>query len=353
MRSFLPLLYGLERAELDAACRALGQPRFRAGQVWSWLHAKHVDDWNGMRNVPKSVRTELAAQFDLRAGSVIDRKATADGTLKLLVELRDGERIEEVLIPAPGRRTVCVSSQAGCRFHCAFCASGQAGWQRNLATGEIVAQVLLAAADLGEHPTHVVFMGIGEPFDNTAAVLKAIRILNDSSGLDIGARRMTISTCGVVPGIRQLAAQGLQVELSVSLHAPDDALRSSLMPVNRRYPLAELMEACRRYTAQTNRIITFEYTLIHDLNDTPRHAAALADLLQPLACRVNLIPLSPVDAFEARSSELPTAEMFVRQLADRGVNATLRRSKGASLDAACGQLRYRGHGAAAAVPADS
>jgi 23S rRNA (adenine2503-C2)-methyltransferase len=227
----------------------------------------------------------------------------------------------------------------GCRFHCAFCASGQTGFARNLAAGEMVAQVLVAARALGDPPTHIVFMGIGEPLDNYDAVLKTVRIINNGDGLKIGARRITISTCGIVPGIRRLAGEGLQVELSVSLHAPVDKLRSRLMPVNRRYPLADLIPACKDYSAATKRIVTFEYVLIRELNDSPERAAELAELLAPLPCRVNLIPLSPVKEFEGDPPSTDAGRIFMDTLARAGINATLRNSRGCSIDAACGQLR--------------
>ena len=246
-----------------------------------------------------------------------------------------------MLIPSGVRRTVCVSSQVGCRFACAFCASGKGGFVRDLDAGEIVGEVLLAYREYGERPNNIVFMGMGEPFDNYDAVLRAIRILNDQDGLAIGARHITVSTSGVIPGIERLAGEGLQIELSVSLHAPDNALRDTLMPVNRNYPLEAVLEACGRYAAATKRLVTFEYTLIEGVNDSPRQAEALAKLLRPLSARVNLIPLSPVEGFPGRAPAPETATLFIDALSRAGINATLRVSKGGKIEAACGQLRMR------------
>jgi len=336
-----PLMLGHTKAELTALIESLGQPAYRADQIWQWLYVKNVSDWAQMKNVPAALRTRLADQFCLTAATEIKTDGESGGTRKILVGLRDGERVEEVLIPADDRRTVCVSSQVGCRFRCAFCASGQAGFRRHLETGEIVAQVLLAWRGFGEKPTHVVVMGVGEPFDNYDAVLKAVRIINDQDGLCIGARRITISTAGVIPGIDRLADEGLQVELSVSLHAPSDKLRSELMPINRTYPLPRLLKACEEYFQKTNRIITFEYTLIASVNDQPRHAKELATLLAPLPFRVNFIPMSPVAEYPGAPSSTAVAEQFIRALDKEGINATLRASRGTTVHAACGQLRSR------------
>ena len=332
-------IHGLLFDELAAALRDLGAPAFRAQQVWRWLYVQHITAWDQMKNLPAGLRARLAEHFELQIVTAREIAGTSGSTQKILAGLGDGECVEEVLIPAAERRTVCVSSQVGCKFACAFCASGQAGFRRNLSAGEMVGQVLLAAAAYGDRPTHLVFMGVGEPLDNYDEVLRAIRIVNHPDGLGIGARRITLSTCGVIPGIRRLAGEGLQVELSVSLHAPDDALRTRLLPVNQRYALHELLAACRDYAARTKRIITFEYTLIKNVNDAAHQADALAQLLAPLACRVNLIPLSPVEDFAGEPSPPETAKLFIRALARAGVNATLRDSQGLRLHAACGQLR--------------
>ena len=336
-----PLIHGLSRLELGAACKELKLPSYRAGQLWTWLYTQRVTEWSAMNNLPAALRETLAERFDMTPATLMKVEGAPAGTRKLLVGLRDGECVEEVLIPARDRRTVCVSSQVGCRFACVFCASGQKGCVRSLETGEIVGQVLLAWREYGERPSNIVFMGMGEPFDNYDAVLGAVRILNDQEGIAIGARHITISTSGVVPGIERLASEGLQVELSVSLHAPENELRSRLMPVNRRYPLADLLVACRKFFAATKRIITFEYTLIRGVNDSRLQATALAQLLKSIPCRVNLIPLSPVEGFDGQAPSPETGAMFIEILGRTGINATLRVSKGTGIDAACGQLRMR------------
>jgi 23S rRNA (adenine2503-C2)-methyltransferase len=335
------LIHSLTQAELTEVCAQLDLPKYRAPQIWRWLYVQRAKDWASMKNLPSALRTELAERFLLDSAVPLKQQGELDDTCKILVGLHDEEQVEEVLISAPGRRTVCISTQVGCRFHCAFCASGQNGFHRNLEAGEMVGQVLLAANTFSENLTNVVFMGMGEPLDNYDATLKAVRIINDKDGLNIGARKITISTCGIIPGIERLAAEGLQVELSVSLHAPNDELRSQLMPVNRKYPIADLLKACKAYFAETKRIITFEYTLIQGINDSPRHAKELATLLSYLQSRVNLIPLSPVEEFAGQSSLREAAETFMNVLEQAGINATLRRSKGSSLKAACGQLRFQ------------
>jgi 23S rRNA (adenine2503-C2)-methyltransferase len=303
-----------------------------------------------MRNVPTPLRAQLAERFPIESVTVVRVEGNPGDVRKILIGLSDGECVEAVLIPAGSRRTgtegpervtVCLSSQVGCRYACAFCASGRGGFQRDLEAGEMVGQVLEAARLLGERPSNVVVMGMGEPLDNYDAVLRAIRIINDAEGLAIGARRITISTSGVIPGIRRLAGEGLQVELSVSLHAADDALRSRLMPINRRYPLGDLLATCVAYAEQTKRIVTFEYTLIRGVNDSRRQAEALAALLRPIPCRVNLIPLSRVAEFGGTASDSATARLFIEVLGRAGLNATLRVSKGSRIQAACGQLRRR------------
>jgi 23S rRNA (adenine2503-C2)-methyltransferase len=325
-------------------------PRYRARQVWHWMYRKTVREWDAMRNLSAELRAQLAGEFRLRPAECRALEGISGETRKMLVGLADGEAVEAVLIPAADRVTVCVSSQVGCRFRCAFCASGQMGVSRNLTPGEMVGEVLLAIDQIGAHPDNVVFMGMGEPLDNYDALLKALRILNDGEGLAIGARRMTISTCGWVPGIERLKAEGLQVELSVSLHAPDDDLRSRLMPVNRRYPLASLMAACGDYSRVTGRIVTFEYTLIRGLNDRPDQAQAVVRWVRSIGGRVNLIPLSPVPEFSGEAPTPAAVEAFRTVLERGGINTTVRRSKGSEISAACGQLRRRVCGARGDAP---
>ncbi|MDO9542191.1 MAG: 23S rRNA (adenine(2503)-C(2))-methyltransferase RlmN [Kiritimatiellia bacterium] len=336
------LIHGLSREEMARLCAELGQAPYRAGQVWRWLYHHYAENFNAMKNIPEKLRADLNKRFSLEPFSVIRREdeSGVGSTAKVLLRLADGECIELVFIPAKGRTTLCVSSQVGCKYKCAFCASGQSGFRRNLECGEIVGEVVYAARQLGNAPSHVVFMGIGEPFDNYDNVLAAVRIINDSNGLSVGARKITISTCGIIPGIERLAQEGLQVELSVSLHAPDDALRSKLIPANKIYPLADLLAACRQYAEKTGRIVTFEYTLIKDVNDSKEQARQLARLIKPLHCRVNLIMLSTVTEFAGRAPSAEAAKMFVDILERAKINATVRASKGGHINAACGQLRY-------------
>ena len=323
-------------------CAAARQPAFRARQIWKWLYQERVENWEAMTNLPAAWRQALAPSLPLAPWLAEERQVAADGVTKLLLTCRDGQAIETVLIPSDERLTLCVSTQAGCAFCCAFCATGRGGYVRNLDAGEIVGQYMAASrAAAPRRLTHLVVMGMGEPFANYEATLRAVRIFNDYDGIGIGARRITLSTCGVVPGIRRLAGENLQVELSVSLHAPTDELRSAIMPVNRQWPLAELLAACTDYTERTGRIITFEYTLVAGLNDSPAHADALLACIRPIRGRVNLIPLSPVDGYEGHPPTPEACEAFARRLSQGGVNVTLRQSRGGGIDAACGQLRLR------------
>lgn len=336
--------YSVSLPELEALIEQAGDKKWRALQVWQWLYRSRVNQWSEMTNIPEALRLALSERLrDLDATAhTKEESVEGGGTNKLLLGLHDGEMIETVIIPARDRNTVCVSSQVGCAFHCAFCASGLNGVVRSLECGEIVAQVIRASQRIGARPENVVFMGIGEPFANYDNVLKAARIINDAKGIGIGARKITLSTCGVVPGIRRFAEEGMQFEISVSLHAPTQALRERLMPVSaKQWPLDELMETCRWYTEKTNRIITFEYTLVEGFNNKPEHAKLLIKLLRGLKCSVNLIPLNPVKEFEGRAPDSRDSEGFLHLLMDAGVNTTLRRSKGRDVDASCGQLRHR------------
>ena len=322
-------------------CEAAGQPGFRAKQLWQWLQVGGATRWEQMGNLPKALKEKLAETHTPEPAKILKESGDPGGTRKWLVGLEDGEAVETVLIPARDRSTVCVSTQVGCRMGCAFCASAKGGFARGLSAGEIVAQVGLVAAALGRRPDNVVYMGMGEPFDNYDEVLRSVRILNHPDGMNIGARRITISTSGVVPGIQRLAEEGIQVELSVSLHAPNPEARRKLMPVENKHPMDELLKACAEYTARTKRHITFEYTLVKGVNDSARDAEELAGRLGRFPCRVNLIPLSPVEEFAGEAPTRGEMEAFLGVLARRGVEGTLRDSKGKGVDAACGQLRRR------------
>jgi 23S rRNA (adenine2503-C2)-methyltransferase len=336
-----PGIAGLSRTEVRSAAQALGLPAYRGEQAWRWVHLRMAVEWSVMTDLGPALQREMARHFRVVTAQPVETVASRDGTVRAVLQLTDGEVIESVYIPAGERRTVCVSSQVGCRWACRFCASGKSGFRRSLQAAEMVDQVRWAARHWGDRPTHVVFMGMGEPFDNYEAWIMAVRRLNDPEGLAIGARRITVSTAGVIPGIERLAGEQLQIELSVSLHAPDSELRSELMPINRRYPLPDLLKACRRYTEKTRRIITFEYTLIETVNDTRAHAQALARLLAGFPCRVNLIPLSPVGEYEGRGPARESVRWFQEILEKARINTTLRQSRGAEVEAACGQLRLR------------
>ncbi len=334
-------LQGLWPEELQSLCKDVGQPAFRAQQLWQWLQVQGATRWDQMVNLPKDLKERLAETHTPAPVDAVQMSGITGGPTKWLSRLDDGDSIETVLIPARDWTTVCLSTQVGCKMGCAFCASGKCGFARNLSAGEIVAQFQLVAAMQKKRPDNVVYMGMGEPFDNYDEVLKSIRILNHPDGLNVGARRITISTCGVIPGIRRLAEEGLQVELSVSLHAPNHELRRRLMPIENKYPLDELLAACVDYTAKTKRFVTFEYTLIRGVNDSVDDAGELAGHLRPFSCRVNLIPLSPVEEFSGEAPPRAAIEAFQRTLENRGVSVTLRESKGKGVDAACGQLRRR------------
>lgn len=337
-------VYGLSFGELQDFLSGMGEPGFRASQIWEWLYVRGVSSFGEMKNLPLSLRNSLSGFFDAAPLSCVAVSEGADGVKKFLLECPDKERIESVAIPSGGKYTLCLSTQVGCALGCLFCATGNSGFVRNLDSGEIVQQYLAARKALDGRISNIVFMGMGEPLANYGNLLGAIRIFNDGRGISIGARKITVSTCGIVPGIMRLAEEGLQVELSVSLHAASDELRSKIMPVNKTWPLDALIAAARAYTEKTGRIITFEYTLVKGLNDTREDAKRLLETVRSAGGRVNLIPLSPVDHYDGTAPDENVQELFMRILRRGGVNATLRRSKGSSVSAACGQLRLRKSG---------
>ena len=346
----MPSLYDLTLPELTQWLVRQCQPAYRAKQIFHDLYHRQVAGPAEMSGLPKELRDLLAAQFSAPSLEVATEQKSADGTTKWLFRLADGQFIESVLIPVEGRasgklserRTVCLSTQVGCAYSCAFCASGMDGFKRNLSSGEIVQEVLAVERSLKPaRVTNLVFMGMGEPLANYDNLLKAIRVLNDPEGLKIGARKITISTVGLVPMIERLAKEGLQVELSISLHAPNDGLRGRIMPVNRKHPLAELMKACRAYAKATKRLITFEYILIHEVNDGPEQARELAVLLKGLLCKVNLIPCHPIPGAPFARPPMKRMLAFEAVLKEKKIPCTLRRSRGLDIDGACGQLRLR------------
>jgi 23S rRNA (adenine2503-C2)-methyltransferase len=331
--------------ELRGELAAMGEKPFRAAQVFDWLYHKKATDFASFTSLSKELRGKLAARFTIGRLELADRMHSKDGTVKFLFRLADGSCVETVLIPSGKRRTVCLSTQAGCKFGCAFCASGLHGFLRNLTPVEITGQALGAGvADEGEADTEItnyVFMGMGEPLDNFDNLTTAIRIMNAPEGMGIAARRMTVSTAGFIPGIERLKGLDLQVNLSVSLHAVTDRLRSRLMPINRKYPLEKLIEACEDYIRAGGRMITLEYILIKGVNDKLDDADGLAGIARRLRAKVNLIAYSPVSAFPFERPSDGALALFRRWLEERRVRVMLRQSKGQDILAACGQLAGR------------
>lgn len=333
---------------LAAYCERLGEKRFRAVQLYRWIHQKGEADFERMSDLAKSLRSRLAGAAEVRALPVVAEQVSADGTVKWLLDVGGGNAVESVYIPDGERGTLCVSSQAGCAVGCRFCSTGHQGFSRNLSTGEIVAQLWHAEHRLrarwglaaGERAIdNVVLMGMGEPLQNYAALVPALRTMQDDHGYGLSRRRVTVSTSGVVPMIDRLRAD-CPVALAVSLHAPDDALRDRLVPLNRKYPLAELLDACTRYLDAAPRdFITFEYCMLDGVNDSPAQAEALVRLLRGrVECKLNLIPFNPFPASGLGRSPRAAVERFARVLQDAGIVTTVRRTRGDDIDAACGQL---------------
>lgn len=327
--------------ELRKKFEEAGIQAYRADQVLQWIFEKGVYDFEKMTNLSLELRKSIQNHFVIEIPEIVERKkADDDESIKILLELRDKDYVEAVYMPTEKRKTICISSQVGCKFHCAFCASGQDGFFRNLKMSEILAQVL-AARDLSPDKkiTNIVFMGIGEPFDNYPTLLKTIRTLNSKNALGIGARKITVSTCGIIPKIKSLSEEGLQVELSVSLHGPNDSVRGAIMPVNRAHPVKALIDVCKKYIQSTKRAITFEYILIKGVNASDREAQELAKLLKGMICKVNLIPYNPIDEFPHDQPTYPETVRFQQILQSAGIKTTVRFSKGRGINAACGQLR--------------
>ncbi|PIQ90576.1 MAG: 23S rRNA (adenine(2503)-C(2))-methyltransferase RlmN [Candidatus Omnitrophica bacterium CG11_big_fil_rev_8_21_14_0_20_41_12] len=335
----------LALAELQDQLLSYGFPKYHAKQIFSWIYQKGIIEFSSMSNLPLALRNKIGEEFYILGLKLADLQKSSDGTTKFLFELEDKNLVEAVNIPAARRSTGCISSQVGCKFSCRFCASGLGGFKRNLRAGEILDEVLyLKNNTQGTDLTHIVFMGTGEPLDNYENVLKSIRIINSCDAFNIGARRITISTSGIIPGIERLALEDLQIELSISLHAPDDKRRSQVMPVNQKYPLKDLIRCCHEYIAKTNRQITFEYILIKNFNSGTDAAQELVNLLKDLRlAKVNLIPANPVPELKIMPASKPEIEAFKEYLFKSGINVTLRQERGEDIDAACGQLRLR-HG---------
>lgn len=356
----LSRLYDLSHAQLEALMAAWEEPRYRADQIWRWLYRSLVASPEEMQNLPGALRARLAAETLLALLEPIAGETSASQeTQKTLFRLRDGNLIESVLMHYHDRTTACISTQAGCGMGCTFCATGQGGLARNLSAGEIVAQVVFFARELraaalhrardAESPTqipahpvsHVVLMGMGEPLANYGATWQAIKTLTDDRGYGLGARRITLSTVGLVPGIWRLSEETIPINLAVSLHAPDDALRNELVPVGHRYPLSELMSALRDYVDRTGRRITIEYALIAGVNDSAQQASQLSLLVRDLLCHVNLIPLNPTPGSSLLPSSPDQVAAFQSRLEAAGIPTTTRLRRGLDIQAGCGQLRQR------------
>ena len=334
-------LLDLELNKLEELLVSMGEPKFRAKQVFGWLY-KGAGSFDEMTNVPAALRQKLAEFCEIGLPEVMQvQQSKIDGTRKYLFGLKDGNAIESVFMKYKFGNSICVSSQVGCRMGCKFCASTLGGLLRNLTPGEIAGQILAAEKDTGERISHVVVMGTGEPFDNYDNVAAFIRLINDKNGLNIGMRNITVSTCGVVPMISRFGEDFPQVNLAISLHATNNEARSAMMPVNKAYPMEQLIEACRAYGQATSRRVTFEYTLVKGVNDGPKDAEALAKVLRGMLCHVNLIPLNVVNETGFETSSRASALEFQRILESRGVPATIRRELGDDIDAACGQLRLK------------
>ena len=330
----------LTLSELKEDMLTLGEKSFKATQIYSWLHKHSAEDFDEMTNISKQLRDTLKKNYDIYNCSIEKKLVSVyDDTVKYLFRLNDGELIESVVMKYKYGYTICVSSQVGCKMGCKFCASGIAGFVRNLTTGEILSQVYKAQKDLGIRISHIVMMGVGEPLDNYDNVIRFLSMISDENGLNIGMRNISLSTCGVVSGIYKLMEEKLQLTLSISLHAPNDGIRSNTMPVNDRWNIDELLVACKDYIKATNRRISFEYAMISGVNDSDECAKELGSRLKGMLCHVNLIPVNSVKERSYRKSSKERMESFIKILEKYGINATVRRTLGSDINASCGQLR--------------
>ncbi len=334
-------LKSLTQPELADILKELGQPSFRAKQVYTWLH-KGVRSYDEMTNLPRGLRDVLAEKYPINAPQVVRKQESAkDGTIKYLWELSDGNCVETVLMRYHYGNTVCISTEVGCRMGCAFCASTLGGLVRRLEPHEMLDQVLFTQIDSGLPVSHIVLMGIGEPLDNFDNVMRFLELVNSPDGMNISMRHISLSTCGLVPKIDELAKRKLQISLAISLHGPNDEIRNRIMPVNKAYPIEQLLEACRRYYQATSRRIHFEYAMIDGVNDSESNAKELLRRLKGLPAHVNLIPLNHVEESPLKPSSKAAVAKFQKTLEDGGVTATVRRTLGGDIDASCGQLRRK------------
>ncbi|KMJ58591.1 ribosomal RNA large subunit methyltransferase N [Bacillus sp. LL01] len=339
-----PSIYSLQLHELEEWLLSIGEKKFRTTQIFEWLYQKRVTSFEEMSNLSKGLRDKLEETYALTTLKTIVQQTSSDGTMKFLFELHDGYSIETVLMKHEYGNSVCVTTQVGCRIGCTFCASTLGGLKRNLESGEIVAQVVKvqqALDEMDERVSHVVIMGIGEPFDNFDEMMDFLKIINHDNALNIGARHITVSTSGIIPKIYKFADENMQINFAVSLHAPNTEIRSRLMPINRAYKLPELMDSIRYYIKKTGRRVSFEYGLFGGVNDQVEHAEELAQLLKGMKCHVNLIPVNYVPERDYVRTPKEQINLFEKTLKNLGVNVTVRREQGHDIDAACGQLRAK------------
>ena len=329
----------LDKEELENFITGLGEAKYRAAQVYDWLHKKMVTSFDEMTNVSKSLRNKLEAGAFIAGLKLVKLRVSKDGTKKYLFELDDGALIESVLMKYKYGYSVCVSSQSGCRMGCTFCASTIGGLNRSLKASEMLGQVYAISREIGERISHVVVMGMGEPLDNYDATVRFIRMISDENGQNISQRNLTVSTCGLVPQMRRLADERLSITLAVSLHAPDDELRKGIMPIAKRYGMEELIDACRYYFDITGRRVTFEYSLIQGVNDSDECAKKLGRLISGMGSHINLIPVNPVRETGYESPGADAARAFKNKLEKYGINVTIRREMGRDIEGACGQLK--------------
>jgi 23S rRNA (adenine2503-C2)-methyltransferase len=335
----MKFLYDASLPEIEAWVLAKGYPKFRSGQIFQWI-SRGITSFDQMTDLSKEIRAALSADYYTDGVSTLHKLVSElDGTIKYIMRLKDGNIIECVLMRYHHGNSICISSQAGCRMGCLFCASTKAGFGRNLTSGEMLAQIAVVSADISERISNIVIMGIGEPLDNYEQLILFLKAVNEPDGLGVGMRHISVSTCGLVDEMLKFTKEGLPVTLSISLHAPNDDMRRKMMPIANRYPMKELLDACRNHVRATNRRITFEYALFGGVNDQPEHARELAGRLKGMLCHVNLIPANEFEGSLFKRSKKETIQKFQDILVEHGINATLRRELGTDILAACGQLR--------------
>ena len=333
--------YDFTIEKLKSHLKNNGHKPYNADQLFKWVYEQKTDDFEAMTNISKNLRLQLAEQFEISNLEIHSVQESQDGTVKYLLKLSDGSLIETVLMTYDYGKSVCVTSQVGCNMGCSFCASGLLKKKRNLEVHELVRQITTVESHQNIRVSHVVVMGTGEPFDNYENVIDFIKIINYKHGLQIGARHITVSTCGIVPRIYDYAKEEIKSNLAISLHASNNELRSKIMKINKKYPVEDVIQACKDYFEETSRRVTFEYILLKGVNDSIEQANELSDLIRGINAYVNLIPYNPVNEFDYQKTDPARASKFYLQLVKRGINATLRREQGSDIDAACGQLRYQ------------